>query len=71
MSTTDRAFNQVKAILGKLDDSIDEARRRRLHKDEPEPTPEPVTTRQKFGRAQPIRPSTDHPGRATPLNRWN
>ena len=71
MSKTDRAFNQVKAILGKLDDSIDEARRRRLHKEEPETAAEPVSGRQKFGRAQPLRPSTDHPGRATPLNRWN
>ena len=71
MSTTDRAFNQVKAILGKMDDSIDEARRRRLHEDEPETVSEPVSNQQKFGRAQPIRPSTEHPGRATPLNRWN
>lgn len=71
MSTTDRAFNQVKAILCKLDDSIDEARRRRLNEDEPETAREPVSSQQKFGRAQPIRSSTDHPGRATPLNRWN
>jgi hypothetical protein len=71
MSTTDRAFNQVKAILGKLDDSIDEARRRRLDEDEPKASAEPVSGQRKFGRAQPLRPTSDKPGRATPLNRWS
>jgi|GEM_PF-6198974 len=36
MGQTDRAFNQVKAILSKLDRSIDEARRRRLDASDPE-----------------------------------
>jgi len=35
MSTSDRAFNQVKEILEKLDRSIDAARSKRLHVDEP------------------------------------
>ncbi|TVS07961.1 MAG: hypothetical protein EA423_02750 [Phycisphaerales bacterium] len=36
MSEKNRAFDQVKAILEKLDRSIDEARQKRLHGDEPE-----------------------------------
>lgn len=36
MPEQNRAFDQVKAILDKLDRSIDEARQKRLHGDEPE-----------------------------------
>jgi hypothetical protein len=65
MSKPDRAFNQVKAILGKLDRSIDEARERRLGKDdEPKTAPE-----QKVGRAQPLRREGERPG-ASALDRW-
>lgn len=39
MGPSDKAFNQVKNILGKLDRSIDEVRNKRLT---PEPTPVPV-----------------------------
>lgn len=35
MSTSERTFNQVKAILGKLDQSINQAREKRLHADPP------------------------------------
>ena len=65
MSKPDRAFNQVKAILGKLDRSIDEARERRLGKDdEPKTSPE-----QKIGRAKPLRRDEPRPG-ASALDRW-
>ncbi|MEM1072111.1 MAG: hypothetical protein AAGB48_08085 [Planctomycetota bacterium] len=37
MATSQRTINQVRSILGRLDRSIDEARQRRLHGDEPEP----------------------------------
>lgn len=36
MPEQNRAFDQVKSILDKLDRSIDEARHKRLHGDEPE-----------------------------------
>ncbi len=36
------AFNQVRAILGKLDRSIDEARSRRLEPEAPAPRPSPA-----------------------------
>lgn len=37
MGTSERAFNQVKAILSKLDRSIEEARRKRLTGESPAP----------------------------------
>lgn len=41
MTTSERTFNQVRNILGRLDRSIDEARDRRLRGgDEPEQAPE-------------------------------
>lgn len=69
MGTSEKTFNQVKAILSKLDRNIDELRDKRLH---PQPaglpvppamaplaTPAPAPAlngRPSFGRAQPIRP---------------
>jgi hypothetical protein len=41
MPTSDRAFNQVRDILGRLDRSIDEARDRRLRGNEPQKPAEP------------------------------
>lgn len=70
MSSTDRAFNQVKAILGKLDRSIEEARRRRLNEEQPQAIPAKPVEPPRFGRAQPLRATPDHPRRASPLNRW-
>ena len=78
MSTSDRAFNQVKAILNKLDRSIDEAREKRLHPGvpapaapaaaptparAPAPTPSANGNGSGFGRAQPLRPNPN-------LQRW-
>lgn len=37
MGTSDRSFEQVKSILGKLDRNIDAARARRLHDGSPAP----------------------------------
>lgn len=66
---SERAFKQVKSILGKLDRSISEARAKRLDRrpdspadglkggNEPTRTPTPGTT---FGRAKPLR--RDRPG---------
>jgi hypothetical protein len=73
MSTSERAFNQVKAILRKLDRSIDEAREKRTHTGS-EPAPSvPIPARPAtpgasgYGRATPI-----PPGRSVPsLQRWN
>ncbi|MCC6678715.1 MAG: hypothetical protein IT436_16405 [Phycisphaerales bacterium] len=72
MGTSEKTFNQVKAILSKLDRNIDELRDKRLH---PQPAGLPVPPaapglapiiapvaapavngRPTFGRAQPIRP---------------
>ena len=46
---TDRAFNQVKSILGKLDRSIDEARAKRLG----DPQPEQRIAQPSVGSAEP------------------
>ncbi|MCH7960698.1 MAG: hypothetical protein IIC49_00030 [Planctomycetes bacterium] len=70
MSSTDRAFNQVKAILGKLDRSIDEARRRRLNEEQPQVVPSTPVEPPRFGRAQPLRDKPERPRRASPLHRW-
>lgn len=66
MSTSERTLSQVRAILNKLDRSIDEARERRTHPPQapaaapqpapqhaPPPPPPPVSTSQ-YGRAQPL-----------------
>lgn len=70
MGTSEKTFNQVKAILSKLDRNIDELRDKRLHPQPAglpvppvvaaplvAPVPAPaVNGRPSFGRAQPIRP---------------
>lgn len=85
MSTSDRTFSQVKAILNKLDRSIDEARERRTQRPAVaapapaparDPQPPPVTGGSPFGRAQPIPSSRSapnaRPGPAAggPTARW-
>ena len=66
------AFKQVKAILSKLDRSIDEARKKRTGVDDeapapdraqaqspraPEPAPAPTRPPSPFGRARPLDPN--------------
>lgn len=78
------AFNEVRAILGKLDRSIDEARSRRLEPDHPvrrDPAPSTPTTREsadmdrEIGGSGTPSPKTELQrkgasfGRAKPLNR--
>lgn len=80
MSTSDRTINQVRAILNKLDRSIDEARERRRQPPAPQPVqqtpppppppapapaPQPSSPGSAFGRAQPLQ----RPAAANPL-RW-
>ncbi|MFN0134088.1 MAG: hypothetical protein ACKVW3_16360 [Phycisphaerales bacterium] len=67
MSTSDRTINQVRAILNKLDRSIDEARERRTRGPLPEPTPAPAAIAPPPPAPQPM--NTSKYGRATPLNR--
>lgn len=66
MSTSQRTFEQVKSILGKLDRDIDAARQKRLQARSPQPlpiqqpaAPTPPTPRpggiSPFGRATPMR----------------
>ena len=52
-----KSFDQVKAILGKLDRSIDEAREKRLHGDHVAVPEHPASEPQTFGRARPLRPA--------------
>jgi hypothetical protein len=81
MSTSERTISQVRAILSKLDRSIDEARDRRLYAvepgaipgatpapmdDAPPPPPIPAPTPAQNGNGAPGRSPF---GRATPLNR--
>lgn len=76
MSTSDRAFNQVKAILGKLDRSIDQARERRTQPEPlpagpsiaalPQPAPIPVAPPAAAPVSAPGRPPSPY-GRAQPL----
>lgn len=66
MSTSDRTLNQVRAILNKLDRSIDEAREKRTHTPTaaPPPAPAPAAVQapappppasgSQYGRAQPM-----------------
>jgi len=60
MGTSERTFNQVKAILEKLDRSIDRAREKRLDvKPKPVPTQvHDVDADRPLGRARPLRPSS-------------
>lgn len=79
MSSRGRAFNEVKDLLGKLDRGIDEARRKRLHGDEPEvpaepsrePEPASGTAPEQPGRNTTTapRPGASPYGRARPLRR--
>tara|TARA_R110002073_G_scaffold118918_1_gene258757 strand:- start:686776 stop:687093 length:318 start_codon:yes stop_codon:yes gene_type:complete len=76
------AFNEVRAILGKLDRSIDEARSRRLEPDQPinrdtnpvSKAPSASLDREVGGTSTPVRPKTALQkksatfGRAKPLN---
>lgn len=75
MGPSDRSFNQVKSILGKLDRSIDQVREQRVAGPTPAPTtPAPANaaamSQQIGGRAvepvTPPRPASPF-GRATPL----
>lgn len=43
MATSPETFNQVRNLLRKMDQSIDQARGKRLSGNEPEPTPPPST----------------------------
>jgi hypothetical protein len=74
MGPSEKAFNQVKSILGKLDRSIDQLREQRTS------PPTPPAAPQGQGRAEPpklpiptppaqpaYRPSTSGFGRATPI----
>lgn len=67
MSTSDRTINQVRAILNKLDRSIDEAREKRTH------TPSPATSQVaapapvQAAAPAPVAPSTSQYGRAQPM----
>lgn len=77
------AFNEVRAILGKLDRSIDEARSKRLEPDQPvrrepapaEPRPQSSELNREIGGSTPGGPKTELQrkgasfGRAKPLNR--
>jgi hypothetical protein len=63
MTASERAFKQVKSILGKLDRSIAEARAKRLNRRPDEETPRASAA---IGRAQPLR--RDRP--ADSLQRW-
>ena len=67
MGTSERAFNQVKEILGKLDRSIDQARQKRLHGDEPRLPERQDPTDPSRRRARPLRPSGEWPA---PTARW-
>lgn len=69
MSTSERAFNQVKAILGKLDRSIDLARQKRLQTTSGPREPGPGGV----GRAQPLRNLATDKLRAesNAFQRWN
>ena len=67
MGPSDRAFNQVKSILGKLDRSIDQLREQRVAG----PAPAAALSQQIGGRTAEPAPQQPRPaspfGRATPL----
>lgn len=76
MGPSDRAFNQVKSILGKLDRSIDQLREQRNAGPAPASTPAPAAaanamSQQIGGRTAEPAPQQPRPaspfGRATPL----
>jgi hypothetical protein len=78
MSTSQRTFDQVRSILGKLDRDIDAARQKRLQTRLPQPAatvpalpgvaslaaPRPITGGSGFGRATPMR--LEHRTQPTP-----
>lgn len=80
MQPSDTSFDRVKSLLGKMDRSIDDARRRRLHDPEEDVVAEPSSDNQtspaqaadpvaRAGAApqlQPERPASKY-GRARPL----
>lgn len=82
-NTPTNAFNEVRAILGKLDRSIDEARSKRLEPDQPvrrepaptEPRPQSTDLDREIGGSSVPNPRTELQrkgasfGRAKPLNR--
>lgn len=73
MGPSEKAFDQVKAILNKLDTSIDQLRQRRSAPAQPvsgpspavnplpmpQPAPAPARSGSAFGRATPIPPRTN------------
>jgi hypothetical protein len=75
MGPSEKAFNQVKSILGKLDRSIDQLREQRTAppapatpvphqrveppKPAPTPAPQPYRSASGYGRATPITPSSN------------
>jgi hypothetical protein len=64
MSTSQRTFEQVKSILGKLDRDIDAARQKRLQTR----NPAPVSSAAVMPAARPLAtPGTSGFGRATPM----
>jgi hypothetical protein len=83
MSTSDRTMSQVRAILQRLDRSIDQAREKRTHPSPgpSAPAPQPVAAPQPAPAASPVIGQTASPapsqparpaspfGRAQPLNR--
>lgn len=73
MSTSDKSFNQVRAILNKLDRSIDAAREKRLQPAMPTPAAPPAPTPISFQPASKPAPAPTAPtsqyGRAQPLQR--
>lgn len=72
MSTSEKSFNQVKSILGKLDRNIDQARSRRMHGTAPTPMQSPAAVAAAAAAAPALAPTANgRPGigRAQPLPR--
>lgn len=78
MGPSEKSFNQVRSILGKLDRSIDEARAKRTQVPPPSvPAPKPIPVQNPSPSQQPaqnpvrpastLMPSRPSPGRATPI----
>ncbi len=73
MGPSEKSFNQVRSILGKLDRSIDEARQKRTQVAVP-PPPKPIQIPQNPmplapppARPANLNPARPSPGRATPI----
>lgn len=74
MGPSEKSFNQVRSILGKLDRSIDEARQKRTQVVAPPPPPKPIQMpqapmpmQQPQPRQATMNPARPSPGRATPI----